>query len=217
MTNSRVHPQSPGQSCWPAPEVWSKFNETVGGKLIQNTPLALPCYLGKAQDEKTCGAVTQGFNSAAFLADQPLGYDYPLNTSCPPLPFGAVQDSSCALGNSPVYTVNATKAEDVQAAIEFVKKNNLRAVIKSTGYDLLQRSTGAGSVLIWLRHLRNGVEFYEGNPELASCAEMAWNGSTLRISGSYPWADLYPMAKEKGVIVVGGNDPVGGFVFFYFV
>ncbi|KAH8841416.1 hypothetical protein MCOR27_000893 [Pyricularia oryzae] len=206
---------SPGQSCWPAPEVWSKFNETVGGKLIQNTPLALPCYLGKAQDEKTCGAVTQGFNSAAFLADQPLGYDYPLNTSCPPLPFGAVQDSSCALGNSPVYTVNATKAEDVQAAIEFVKKNNLRAVIKSTGYDLLQRSTGAGSVLIWLRHLRNGVEFYEGNPELASCAEMAWNGSTLRISGSYPWADLYPMAKEKGVIVVGGNDPAasstGGF------
>ncbi|TLD29206.1 hypothetical protein PspLS_04277 [Pyricularia sp. CBS 133598] len=200
---------SPGQSCWPSTETWSKFNETVGGRLIQNTPLALPCYLGKAQDEKACGLVTQGSISADFLTDQPLGYDYPLNSSCPPLPFGAVQDSSCALGNSPVYTVNVSKTEDIQATIEFVKKNNLRTVIKSTGYDLLQRSTGAGSVLIWLRHLRSGFDFYEGNPELASCNNMRWNGSTLRISGSYEWSDLYPAAKEKGVIIIGGNDSGG--------
>ncbi|TLD03501.1 uncharacterized protein PgNI_11562 [Pyricularia grisea] len=197
---------SPGQNCWPSTETWSKFNETVGGRLIQNTPLSLPCYLGKYKDEKICSTVRQGFGSASFLADQPIGYDYPLNTSCPPLAFGAVQDSSCALGNSPVYTVNVSKIEDIQATIDFVKKNNLRAVIKSTGYDLLQRSTGAGSVSIWLRNLRNGFQFYDANPDLESCAEMGWNGSTLRISGSYAWSDLYPAAKEKGVIIVGGND-----------
>lgn len=34
----------PGDSDWPHPEVWRKFNQTVGGRLIEGVPLGAPCY-----------------------------------------------------------------------------------------------------------------------------------------------------------------------------
>lgn len=43
------------------------------------------------------------------------------------------------MGNSPVYTINATRAEDVAAGITFAKNNNVRLVIKNTGHDATRR------------------------------------------------------------------------------
>lgn len=84
--------------------------------------------------------MTNGWTSAAFQASQPLGYDYPLNESCPLAPFANnTPPSNCKLGSWPVYAVNVTTEDDIAKSIIFAKEKNLRLVVKSTGHDFLQR------------------------------------------------------------------------------
>lgn len=117
--------------------------------------------------------------------------------------------ADCRLGSWPVYAVNVTSEEDISKSILFAVENNLRVVVKSTGHDFLQRSTGFGSLSIWLHNFRQGFEFFDDNsPVLDECPSTAWNGSTLSIHGVYAWSDLYPTAREKGVVLVGGSNNV---------
>jgi len=45
----------------------------------------------------------------------------------------------CALGNHPAYVVKARSAQDIQAAVRFANKFNLRLIVKNTGHDFLER------------------------------------------------------------------------------
>ena len=40
----------------------------------------------------------------------------------------------CHQGNIPILGVEAQKVSDIQATVKFVKKHNLRLIIKNTGY-----------------------------------------------------------------------------------
>ncbi|KAF4976731.1 hypothetical protein FZEAL_6646 [Fusarium zealandicum] len=196
---------SPDEACWPSHKEWARFNSSINGKLIETSPIAEPCYAGPESDEEACKSATESWSSAEFQLSQPLGYAYPLNESCP-LPSLNNNETSagCSLGKSPVYAVNVTKENDIVKTIKFAKERNVRLVIKSTGHDAVQRSTGYGSVSIWLRNYRGGLEFHDFNPGLKYCRASEWKGSTLTITGAYAWSDIYPIAREKGVIVIGG-------------
>lgn len=199
--------KTPSQSCWPSTNEWKKLNGSVDGQLILDTPVAISCYPGPAQNPTQCAVVNQNWSKNTFQQEFPVGYSYPLNITCPPVDASAGQTpGTCTLGNNPVYTVNATRVEHVAAGIRFAKKNNLRLVIRDTGHDLLGRSTGADSLQIWIRYLRTGVTFHEQFAQSGS----SWNGSAFTIGGGYTWADVYPLAAERGVIVVGGGTPSVG-------
>ncbi|KAI6747601.1 hypothetical protein HG530_015709 [Fusarium avenaceum] len=162
--------------------------------------------ISRSTMQMPCEAATNGWTNSTYRASQPLGYDYPLNDSCPLTALSANTPSSeCSIGSWPMYAVNVTDEEDIVKSIKFARQSNLRLVIKSTGHDFLQRSTGYGSLSIWLHHLRQGYTLNDHHPGLKDCLESGWNGSTITIKGSYAWSDLYPAAKEKGVILVGGN------------
>lgn len=105
--------------------------------------------------------------------------------------------------------MNATNEDHIAAAVKFARSKNIRVVIKETGHDILGRSEGGASLLIWTRYLRNGVEFLESYqlPCNATCEATAWNGSAIHIDGGYTWSDVYPVAKQNGKIVVGGGTP----------
>jgi hypothetical protein len=42
---------------------------------------------------------------------------------------------ACNLGNLVAYSVNATSAKHIAAALGFAKKHNIRIVIKNTGHE----------------------------------------------------------------------------------
>ena len=46
----------PGDACWPSTADWHAFNQTVGGKLIKNIPLASVCHQSEygSYDAKKC-------------------------------------------------------------------------------------------------------------------------------------------------------------------
>ncbi len=70
------------------------------------------------------------------------------------------------------------------------------------------RSTGFGSLQVWIRYLRNGIKFQQEYQPTGQCPESDWTGSAFTIGGGYTWEDVYPEAAARNVVVVGGGTPV---------
>jgi hypothetical protein len=69
------------------------------------------------------------------------------------------------------------------------------------------RSTGYGSLQVWIRHLRQGITFQKTYQASDKCTKCSWTGSAFTIAGGYVWAEVYAEATAQNVIVVGGGDP----------
>ncbi|KAF7593742.1 hypothetical protein BBP40_010918 [Aspergillus hancockii] len=196
---------TPDDECWPSLTDWAELNDAVSGKLIQNPPIAEPCYTDDDGDREFCEEVITQWSNSSFQSLQPSGYCYPLDYACP---IASVPDGECELGPAPVYTINATEPEDVAEGVKFAKKHNLRLVIKNTGHDLLARSQGYGSLQIWVKYIKEGIEYHEEYH--SECAYTNWTGSAFTVQGGYVWGDIYAEAFERDLVVVGGQDPTVG-------
>ena len=58
-----------------------------------------------------------------------------------------------------VYAVAARNAQDIAAAVNFARENNLRLVIKGGGHSYQGTSNAPDSLLIWTRHM-NEIEMH---------------------------------------------------------
>ena len=58
----------PGTPEWPSENVWKVFNETLGGALIQNTPLAAPCFDSwpAVEDSAKCSVIQHEWSTSRF-------------------------------------------------------------------------------------------------------------------------------------------------------
>lgn len=147
-----------------------------------------------------------------FQTTNPIGRPYPFNITCPPVDYQAGEQPTkeCSLGQLPTYAVNATKVEHIRSALAAARRYNLRLTVASTGHDLLGRADGYGSLEIWLRHFRNGINFQEKYESANSCSKSGWDGAAIHIDGAWQWRDVYAVAEENNVIVVGGGSPSPG-------
>lgn len=153
--------------------------------------MAISCYKGPLQNASECASVTNQYLNNSFQQTFPVGNSYPLQPNCPLIPFGEEADSRCGLGDSPVYTVNATEIEHIQSAVAWARSTNIRLVIRNTGHDLLGRSMGYGSLQIWIKHLRQGIEYHarieQGSHQKSTTS---WKGPAFTIRGGYTWSDV---------------------------
>src|SRR5260370_36305469 len=53
------------------------------------------------------------------------------------------------------YAVVAEDSADIQAAVDFARRNGLRLVIKGTGHDYLGRANAPDSLLVWTHKMRH--------------------------------------------------------------
>lgn len=113
--------------------------------------------------------------------------------------------TTCTLGINPQYAVNATSLDQIHSTMVFAQESNIRLVVTSTGHDLLGRSDGFGSLEVWLRHFRNGLEFQEIYSSVNGCQRANWMGSAIIIDSAYQWKNVHAFAKANNVIVVGGG------------
>ncbi|KAH6612113.1 FAD binding domain-containing protein [Boeremia exigua] len=203
----------PDDSCWPPPTAWAALNSRTDGRLIKSTPLAESCYPGPKEDRAQCDYVRANWPVQAFHVAQPLGLAHPWDLTCPPVDYAAGESAgSCSLGQNPRYAVNVTAVEHIRAALAFAARRNVRLVVKSTGHDLLGRSDGYGSLELWLHYFRSGIGFQSKYASSDKCAESGWKESAIKIGGAYQWIDVYVVAKQNNVIVVGGGAPSVGAV-----
>jgi hypothetical protein len=124
---------------------------------------------------------------------------YQGRTCMPPslFPSNTTANHTCTLGGYPVYAVNATTLAHIQLAVNFARNQDIRLVVKNTGHDYLGKSTGAGSVSVWM-HNNKEIEFlseYKGGP-------------ALRLASGVTVLEVYEAAERYNVSALGGIAPV---------
>lgn len=140
------------------------------------------------------------------MTTKPIGRPYAYNITCAPVNYAENGvPTTCTLGISPQYAVNATNLDQINSTMRFAQENNIRLVVASTGHDLLGRSDGFGSLEVWLRYFRNKLEFQEVYSSVNGCQRSNWTASAIAIDGAYQWKNVYALAKANNVIVVGGG------------
>jgi FAD/FMN-containing dehydrogenase len=141
-TTSRCRPTD---AAWPSKTAWKQLNETVGGNLI---PVEFPLSILKTNpDSDAAKLLLKDIKNPYYIREQPgltetLGWVDAWST----------QPS--------VYAVAARNAEDIAAAVNFARQNNLRLAIKGGGHSYQGTSNAPDSLLIWTRNMHD-IEMHE--------------------------------------------------------
>jgi hypothetical protein len=130
---SRVRPGEPG---WPSPTRWQELRRRVGGRLMEVRSPLQTC--GEPAARIACDDLFKELKNPYFVGD-----DVGLTQTTGWVDAWTFRPS--------VYAVAAETAEDVAAAVNFARDNNLRLVVKGGGHSYLGRSNAADSLLIWTR------------------------------------------------------------------
>ncbi|KAJ5471230.1 hypothetical protein N7530_008587 [Penicillium desertorum] len=190
----------PSDSCWPAPSAWASLNSTVGGRLVATVPIGSPCHEPN-YDAATCAALKANWNlpQPHFDSSSSVMQTYFANQSCDPF---TPNSQPCRLGNYVNYAVNVSSSDQVVAAVNFARDNNIRFVIRNTGHDYLGRSTGAGALSVWTHHL-NDIEYKDWSSP-------TYQGPAFKIAAGVVGYQILEAASAKGLVVVTGECPTVG-------
>ena len=130
------------QPCWPSNEAFSALASQLSQPLVYPVPAASPCYPPQSPPSDQCQTVRDFWTNGNWHADQPGSVQEPnwgdhvfQNGSISTCYLDTTLGAPCEQGNIPPIGVDARKPEDLQAAVKFAAKYNLKVVIKNTGYD----------------------------------------------------------------------------------
>ncbi|KAM5530100.1 hypothetical protein V8D89_016241 [Ganoderma adspersum] len=113
----------------------------------------------------------------------------------------------CEQGNIPVIGVGVRTVSDIQHAVKFAGKYNLKVVVKNTGHDFLGRSSRRGAFMIWTHHMKGRSVHDTWNPAGAPSGEGYEH--VLTVQAGVQWQEAYATADNARRMVVGGISPGG--------
>ena len=179
----------PSDAAWPDPASWEKLNQMVGGRLLKvESPLAA-CKGGA--DSAACEKVIKDLRNPFYVGDQP----------------GATQSTGWvdAWTSAPsVYAVAAETTDDVVAAVNFARVNNLRLVVKGGGHSYQGTSNAPDSLLVWTRAMNKIVlhDVFVGQ----ACDKSHAPQPAVTIEAGAMWIDAYlAVTTAAGRYVQGGG------------
>jgi FAD/FMN-containing dehydrogenase len=177
-----------GDPSWPSEASWDQLDRDVGGRLIKvRSPLA-DCVGGTP--DANCEQVFKELKNPYYLGDE-VGLTQSLGW------IGAWTSEPS------VYAVAAKTTQDVVAAVNFARTNNLRLVVKGGGHSYLGTSNAADSLLIWTRHM-NAVRLHDAFVG-AGCAGSAEPQPAVSIEAGAYWRQAYDAVTTKGGRYVQGG------------
>ena len=126
-----------GSPCWPSDSDFQALASQVSQPLIRPAPPATPCYNSASGN---CTDVRAGWFNSIWRSDQAGAADH-TNWETYTFSNGTIQACylnttlgvPCQQGGVPVIGIGARTPEDIQEAVKFAAKHNLRLVIKNTG------------------------------------------------------------------------------------
>jgi hypothetical protein len=157
---------------------YAALNTTLGGTLQKGVPLAEPCYSNYAGTKVTpnaaqCSTVETnyeqelfieqnfgGYENANWASCQSNGQSCALNFSNPEQPLAS--SSVCYQGSVPSYYIPVSKVSDVQAGIAFASGSGVPLVVKGSGHDYKGRSSGPGSLALWMFTYKPAITLTRG-------------------------------------------------------
>ncbi|KAI1310653.1 FAD-binding domain-containing protein [Xylaria venustula] len=200
-----------GESCFPDDATLNTFNGTVDGAVIKVVPYGAACYQA-TYDADECKKLAEINGDNDYRQSLPAGVMYTnleqiSEIGCPvpdPNDDGSAPDAvdaECTLGNMPSYVVNVTSTAQIVASVKFAAEHNLRLRIKNSGHDYTGRSSGAGALSIWTRHLTSTETVSSFVPEgcdHTTSHDVVVAGSGVNVEELYNWGG------ENGQVTIGG-------------
>ncbi len=189
--SAAVQPQARvrlGDPAWPSEASWDQLDRDVGGRLIKvRSPLA-DCVGGTP--DANCEQIFKELKNPYYLGDE-VGLTQSLGW------VGAWTSEPS------VYAVAAKTTQDVVAAVNFARTNNLRLVVKGGGHSYQGTSNAANSLLIWTRHM-NAIVLHDAFVG-AGCAGNAQPQPAVSIEPGAYWRQAYDAVTTKGGRYVQGG------------
>ncbi|KAK4099847.1 FAD-binding domain-containing protein [Parathielavia hyrcaniae] len=194
----------PGDAGWPDAAAWAALNETINGLLVATVPIGHVCH-DPTYDADACAALQQGWTRPMTHLGTSSSVMQPFfaNQSCDPF---TEQSKPCQLDNYVSYAVNVSSAADIQAAVRFATKNNIRLVVRNTGHDYFGRSTGAGALAIWTHHFNN-IDFIR-------LSDSSYSGTAMKVGAGVMGYQAVEAADAAGLVAVTGECPTVGLAGF---
>src|SRR6266850_934176 len=185
VATRRARPSDPD---WPSAASWERLKQEVGGRLIQvQSPLAA-CR--DSPDGAACKELFRKLKNPYYIGDEP----------------GLTQTSGWvdAWTSAPsVFAVAATKTQDVVAAVNFARENNLRLVVKGGGHSYKGTSSSADSLLIWTRAM-NSIVLHDAFIA-QGCAGKQAPQPAVTVGAGTIWKQAYDAVTTKGGRYVQGG------------
>ncbi|XP_024359992.1 uncharacterized FAD-linked oxidoreductase ARB_02478 [Physcomitrium patens] len=190
-------------ACWPSKRELNEFNCSVGGRLITPNPTGRPCH-DPHYNPSLCQSLRNNYFDAYLRADnagsmQWENWEDKGQETCS---MDAPVSSKCHQGQVPVLGVQVEKVDDIQKAIKFAARHNLRVAVKSSGHDFLGRSTAHGSFLIWMHKFKN-ISIHDSFVPSSRCGKHSTPAVT--VVGGVGWGEVTDALKPTGYITVSGN------------
>lgn len=179
----------PGDKGWPSEDSWAQLKKAVNGNLVK---LESPLTACKASgDSNACKEIFKSLKNPYNIGDNP-----------------ALTQSSGWLdawhSEPSVYAVAAKSTDDVVAAVNFARNNNLRLVVKGGGHSYQGTSNAADSLLIWTRAMNNIV--MHDSFVARGCAGKQTPQPAVTIDAGVMWLQAYNAVSVKaGRFVQGGG------------
>jgi len=178
----------PSDAAWPSQPAWKRLNDAVGGNLI---PVDFPLSILKADPNSAAAKrLSKDLRNPFYIGDRP-GLTQTLGW----VDAWATQPS--------VYAVAARNAQDVAAAVNFARDNNLRLVVKGGGHSYQGTSNAPNSLLIWTRHMHD-IATHDGFvPQ--GCEHSMQPQPAVTLGAGTIWMQAYQAVSTKGGKYVQGG------------
>ncbi|KAK2462839.1 hypothetical protein APHAL10511_005151 [Amanita phalloides] len=200
------------EPCWPSASEFSQLTSQLSQPLIYPKPPASACY-PPSQPSGNCTAALSHLDDGNWRSNLP-GAMQNINFESYTFKNGTIDACyynhtlgyPCEQGNIATVGVNVAKVSDIQAAVKFAGKHNLRLVVKNTGHDYLGRSMARGAFMIWTHNLKDIA--YDDNfvPDGGSSKHTF---KALTLGAGVQWHEAYAAAESHRRIVVGGASSGG--------
>ncbi|KAK4085134.1 CAZyme family AA7 [Trichoderma aggressivum f. europaeum] len=190
----------PSDPQWPNAAAWKSLNSTVGGRLVATVPIGTPCHDPK-YNKNVCAQLQTNWElpQTHYTTSSSVMQPFFANQSCDPF---TPESKPCVLGNYISYAVNVSCDADVQAALAFATKYNIRVVVRNTGHDFFGRSTGAGALGIWTHNLKSiSISTYKSTN---------YSGPSMKVGAGVQGFEMLQAAHSKGFVAVSGECPTVG-------
>jgi FAD/FMN-containing dehydrogenase len=182
----RVRPSDPG---WPSKEAWKRLNDAVDGNLI---PVEFPINACRSSSQSAdCKALFANVKNPYYIGDNPgitqtLGWVDAWETK------------------PSVYAVAARNADDIAAAVNFARENNLRLVVKGGGHSYQGTSNAPDSLLIWTRPMHDVT--IQNDFVARGCKSTFAPQRAVTVGSGTIWLQAYDAVTTKaGAYVQGGG------------
>ncbi|CAK7200273.1 hypothetical protein SEUCBS139899_002964 [Sporothrix eucalyptigena] len=202
----------PGGKDWPSTDLWAALNKTVDGRLLQPAPPGAVCHPTQpTYSSAACTAVQANWTDEFFHSGNPVSVEWNNWTNDTCLPDASLP---CSGEGYPVYVVNATTPQHVQAAVRFAHTNNVRLIVKNSGHDYVGRSSAPYSLSIWVHYMKNAT-LHPTSFSPTNCKNVTIPGAALTAGAGTQMLDAYALTHTINHTVIGGNGrtvALGGFI-----